>query len=238
MKISVIVPVHNLEGEITNCLYSLYTQNFEKIEYEVILILDSVTDNSENVINEWAEAHRDMNLKLLKTNCHSASGARNVGLNNASGQYIAFVDGDDYLMNNSALSILYNAIQGYNSVRVMTHIVNDPRGNFSERLTLWLHFFSKELIGETRFCEDLIINEDFEFVKRVRSKPEYNETQINVPLYFYNYDFERMTDRIVRALQISRERKEQGLPPVYVSDEFVPDRLKELRKQKIELYGL
>lgn len=226
MKISVIIPIHNLEKEISNCLYSLYNQDFEKSEYEILLVLDSISDNTESVINKWAEAHRDLNIKLLYTNCRSAGGARNFGLDNATGQYIAFVDGDDYLINNSALTLLYNAIQGFNAVRVMTHIVNDQRGNFSERLTLWLHFFSKELIGETRFREELMINEDYEFVKRVRDKAEYNENQINTPIYFYNYDFERMADRIVKVLQISRERKEQGLPPVYVFDEFKPQKRK------------
>lgn len=71
-----------------------------------------------------------------------------------------------------------------------------------------------------------MINEDYEFVKRVRDKAEYNENQINTPIYFYNYDFERMADRIVKVLQISRERKEQGLPPVYVFDEFKPQKRK------------
>ena len=160
MIISIIVPVHNLENQITACLDSIYSQTFDKSNFEVLLILDSVTDNSESVIKQWHATRSDLNLRLLHTDCHSPGGARNVGLDNASGQYIAFVDGDDYLLNDGALNLLYNAVQGHNAVRVMTHGVNDARGNFSQRITLWLHFFSKRLIGDTRFREELIINED------------------------------------------------------------------------------
>lgn len=226
MKFSVIIPVHNLQNEITSCLDSIYAQDFDKNEYEILMILDSVTDNSEQVIKEWLNAHSGINLKLYNTQCQSPGGARNVGLDNATGQYIVFVDGDDYLINNSAFTILYYAIQGHNAVRVMTHEVSDPRGDFSQRLTMWLHIFSKELIGETRFCDYLLINEDFDFVKKVRSKPEYNEAQINIPLYFYNFDYRRMIERIRNVIKLSVERKEQGLPPVYVSDEFHPNRNK------------
>lgn len=224
MKISVIIPVYNLQNEIAACLDSIYSQDFDKREYEILVVLDSVTDNSETVVRQWHAAHSDVNLKLLYTQCKSAGGARNLGLDNALGEYIVFVDGDDYLINNSAFSIIYSAVQGHNAVRMTTHETSDPRGDFSQRLTMWLHVFSRRLIGETRFCEYLLINEDFDFVKKVRSKPDYDEAQVNIPLYFYNFDYERMIERIKNVFKISCERKMQGLPPVYVNDEFNPDR--------------
>ena len=222
MKISVIIPVHNLGRGIIKCLDSLATQDLDKSEYEVIITLDNCTDDTEQVISEWRRTHLNVNVKTYAASCGSPGGARNVGLDNAIGEYIMFVDGDDYLINNSAMTILLNAVKGHNAVRVTDHEVSGRTLKFSRRLTIWLHFFSRKLIGEDRFT-DMILNEDFEFVKRIRSKADYDEAIIKVPLYHYNYDAERMTARIFKAFELTRKRAEKGLPPVYVSDEFVPE---------------
>lgn len=217
-KISVIIPVHNLENEIIRCLESIADQDFDMAEYEILTILDSCTDNSEDIIRTWHSEHSDLTLNIFYTQCGTPGGARNVGLDMAEGEYIMFVDGDDYLINDHAMTILYDAVQGHNAVRVMDHETNN-RVKFSQRLTLWLHFFSRELIGEERFT-DMRLNEDFEFVKRIRSKPEYDEIQVCEPLYFYDYDEERMIQRILNVLRESAERKQQGLSPLYVDDEY------------------
>lgn len=220
MKISVIIPVHNLGEELLPCLNSVAAQDFNKTEYEVLTILDCCTDNSETVIRSWHAEHPNINVIVLYSQSHTPGGARNVGLDNATGEYVLFVDGDDWLINNSAMTILYNAAQGRNAVRVTDH---ERRGNhvkFSNRLTLWLHFFSRELIGEERFT-DMRLNEDFEFVKRIRNKAEYNEGIVTTPLYYYNYDEERMIERIKAVRRETLERKRHGLPPLYVDDEFV-----------------
>ena len=220
MKISIIVPVHNSGEQITRCLDSFAMQDFNKAEFEVVITLDACTDNSEFVIRQWGDEHPEVNLKIYYSQCRTPGGARNLGLDNAQGEYIMFVDSDDWLINNSALSLLYYAIQGHNAVRMMDHEMKGTHVKFSNRLTLWLHFFSKQLIGTERFT-DMLLCEDYEFVKRVRSKPEYNENIVDIPLYYYNYDHERMLQRIKEVRKASFERKQQGLPPLYVSDEFV-----------------
>lgn len=219
MKISVIIPVHNLESQIVECLKSIAAQDFNKSEYEILLVLDACTDNTESVIRMWHDLNREINIKIFYAQSRTPGGARNVGLNYAVGEYILFVDGDDRLINNSAMTLLYNSIQGHNAVRVMDHEMNGAHTKFSERLTLWLHFFSRELIGTERFT-DMLLNEDYEFVKRIRNKPEYNEAIITTPLYYYNYDNERMLQRIKAVRKESFERKQRGLAPLYVSDEF------------------
>lgn len=220
MKISVIIPVHNLEREITQCLNTVAAQDFDKSQYEILIVLDSCTDGSESVINQWLNVHRDVNLRIFYSQCKTPGGARNVGLNNASGEYILFIDGDDYLINNSAMALLYEAVQVHNAVRVTDHEINCNHVKFSNRLTLWLHFFSKELIGHDRFT-DMLLNEDYEFVKRIRSKSGYNEAILSVPLYHYNYDEERMIRRIKEVRKLSYERRQQNLPALYVSDGFI-----------------
>lgn len=219
MKISVIIPVHNLENEIRNCLDSVAAQDFDKSEYEILLILDSCTDNTEHIVREWHSEHSNIILNIFYSQSQTPGGTRNVGLDMAGGEYILFIDGDDYLINDSAMTLLYDAVQGHNAVRVMDHERSGNHVKFSDRLTLWLHFFSRQLIGEERFS-NMLLNEDFEFVKRIRNKPEYDEVKLWVPLYFYNYDEPRMIQRIQKVCKMSFERKMQGLPPLYVDDEF------------------
>lgn len=221
MKISVIIPVHNLGEQILPCLNSIASQDFAKEEYEVLIVLDCCTDNSETIIRNWHAEHAEIDVVILYSQSRTPGGARNVGLDNASGEYILFVDGDDWLINDSAMTILYEAAQGHNAVRVTDHEMKGNHVKFSNRLTLWLHFFSRELIGEERLT-DMLLNEDYEFVKRIRSKAEYNEALVSVPLYYYNYDEERMIERIKEVRRETAIRKRQGLPPLYVSDEFNP----------------
>lgn len=230
IKISVIIPIYNLENEITQCLDSVAAQDFAPSEYEICAILDSCTDNTENIIREWHHAHKDIHLNIFYAQCRTPGGARNVGLDMAEGEYVLFIDGDDYLINNSAMSLLYNAIQGHNAVRVMDHERSGNHVKFNDRLTLWLHFFSRELIGNERFT-NMLLNEDFEFVKRIRSKPEYDEAQIWEPLYFYNFDEAKMIKRIQEVCRTAQERRKQGLPPLYVSDEFIADDCPDIEKK-------
>lgn len=220
MKISVIIPVHNLEDGITGCLDSVAMQDFEKSDYEVLIVLDACTDGTAAIVDGWRNLHRDINVRIFQSQCKTPGGARNVGLDNATGEYIMFIDGDDKLIHLSAMTLLFNAVQGHNAVRVTDHEMRGNHTKFSKRLTLWLHFFSRELIGNERFT-DMLLNEDFEFVKRIRSKPEYDEAQINTPLYYYNYDSERMIERIRQVRKESFERSKQGLTPLYVRDEFI-----------------
>lgn len=222
MKISVIIPIHDLENSITQCLDSVAMQDFDKSEYEILLVLDACTDGTAIVVEGWQNLHRDVNVRVFQSQCRTPGGARNVGLDNATGEYIMFIDGDDRLINLSAMTILYNAVQGHNAVRVTDHEMRDNHVKFSDRLTLWLHFFSRELIGDSRFT-DMLLNEDFEFVKRVRSKPEYDEAIVSTPLYYYNYDNDRMIERIREVRKATSERNKQGLPPLYVRDEFMSD---------------
>lgn len=90
-KVSVIVPVYNVEDYIAATVKSVLDQSFEDIE--LILVDDSSTDNSTGVINTFLPDDR---IKLLKnTGKKGAAGARNTGVASAAGRYIAFLDSDD-----------------------------------------------------------------------------------------------------------------------------------------------
>ena len=93
-KVSVIVPFHNVEKYISKCLTSLIYQSLEDIE--IICINDASTDNSKNIVQQYLE--NDKRIILLNVdNVSGQSYARNLGMEIASGEYIGFVDSDDWV---------------------------------------------------------------------------------------------------------------------------------------------
>lgn len=94
VKVSVIVPIYNIENYLDRCLNSLAKQTLS--ELEVILINDGSLDNSEEVVNKYLKSHSSLFHYYKKEN-GGLSDARNYGLKYASGEYIAFLDGDDYV---------------------------------------------------------------------------------------------------------------------------------------------
>ena len=101
IKFSIIIPNYNKEYYIKETLESVLNQSYKNIE--VIVVDDGSTDNSLNIIKNY-------DVKLLHTNRKRAGGARNIGIDNATGDYILFLDSDDYFTNNYVLEKLYNKI--------------------------------------------------------------------------------------------------------------------------------
>lgn len=93
MKVSVIVPVYNVEQYLDKCLNSLVNQTIKDIE--IIIVNDGTKDNSETIIKRYMKDNK--NIKYYKKKNGGLSSARNYGLKHASGKYIAFVDSDDYV---------------------------------------------------------------------------------------------------------------------------------------------
>ena len=94
MKFSVIVPVYNAESTLTRCLDSLLEQEFSS--FELLLINDGSTDGSGRICKEYAAKHNE--IVYFEQPNRGASAARNLGLDNAKGRYIVFVDSDDYVL--------------------------------------------------------------------------------------------------------------------------------------------
>lgn len=103
IKVSVIIPVYNMEKYIEECLESVFAQTLQEIE--VICIDDGSTDRSQEILNEYARKY--LNLKLIRQ-CNKGSGAaRNRGISLASGKYLAFMDPDDLYPSEMVLQVLY-----------------------------------------------------------------------------------------------------------------------------------
>ena len=93
VKVSVIVPVYNVEKYIDKCLTSLVNQTLKDIE--IIIVNDGSPDKSQKIIDKYVKKHSNIKSYIKKNG--GISSARNYGLKYAHGEYIAFVDSDDYV---------------------------------------------------------------------------------------------------------------------------------------------
>lgn len=94
IKVSVIVPVYNVEAYLAECLDSLVKQTLKEIE--IVVVNDGATDNSQDIIDQYVKAYPDKIRAFIKEN-GGLSDARNYGVARARGEYIGFVDSDDFV---------------------------------------------------------------------------------------------------------------------------------------------
>ena len=91
--VSIIVPVYNVEKYLDKCMVSILCQSYKNIE--VIIVNDGSTDKSLNICNKWKE--KDSRIEMFSQPNKGLSSARNKGLKYAKGEYVLFVDSDDWI---------------------------------------------------------------------------------------------------------------------------------------------
>lgn len=104
IKISVIIPVYNVEKYIGQCLDSIVNQTYKNLE--IIIVNDGSNDNSLEIINRYSQ--NDRRIKIINLENKGVSFARNIGIKNSEGNYISFVDSDDYLNLNTYEKLVKN----------------------------------------------------------------------------------------------------------------------------------
>lgn len=104
-KISIIIPVYNKEKYLDKCLQSLLSQSFN--DYEAICVDDGSTDYSLTILNEYSKDHD--NFKVFSKTNEGPGSARNYGLKQASGEYVLFLDADDYLTEDTLENLYHTA---------------------------------------------------------------------------------------------------------------------------------
>ena len=124
MKVSVIVPVYNTEKYLKNCIDSLLKQNFE--DYEIIVINDLSPGNAEEII----KSYNDKKIVYIKNKTNKGIGYnRNLGIKKAKGEYVCFIDSDDYVKEDF-ISKMYNYSKENNLDLCVCDYVNvDEDGN-------------------------------------------------------------------------------------------------------------
>lgn len=104
IKVSVVVPIYNMEKYLQQCLDTIFGQTLEEIE--VICIDDGSEDGSYDILRENAVIHG--NMKIISRENHGVGYSRNEGIKNARGEFVAFMDPDDYYLEKNTLEVLYN----------------------------------------------------------------------------------------------------------------------------------
>lgn len=110
VKISVVLPVYNVANYLRKCLDSLVNQTFK--DFEVICVNDGSTDLSLSILEGYSLS--DSRFKIITQENQGLSGARNTGIDQVEGEYVLFVDSDDWLEEN-ALEVLYEHVKGFSS---------------------------------------------------------------------------------------------------------------------------
>lgn len=106
-KLSIIVPVFNVEQYIRSCVESIFDQGLAEGDFQVILVNDGTQDDSFEQIKDVVESHA--NIRVVEQENQGLSAARNTGLRHACGQYVLFLDSDDLLIPNSLPRLLRHA---------------------------------------------------------------------------------------------------------------------------------
>ena len=213
-KISVIIPAYNVENYIEKTLKSLTLQTFK--DFEVIIVNDGSTDNTENKINMILR-NVDFSWKLLKQQNQGVSVARNNGLIEANGEYVCFLDGDDYYdafflekMYNKAKENDYDMVFcNYNIIAkneknlfksVQLNVSLDKPLNGKDFLTIALQKDSHPAIHSIIFKKKLLIDNNLIFTKKCTN---YEDVEFWIKALFHS----RLVISIPESLAFYVQRK-------------------------------
>ena len=187
MKFSIIIPAHNSAAFIEKTLKSVREQSFT--DYELIVVCDACEDLTEYVARNYADT-------VVVTDFGRDGLARNAGLDLARGEWVLFMDDDDWWLHDCVLDMLANRIDDTSwSDIIVFGFIWRGRGYTAPRRAgdgIWPNVWSKcwrrSFIGDTRFT-DVKMESDLYFTREMFAKVTDNE-QIDLwwqPLYYYNY---------------------------------------------------
>ncbi|HFR3748977.1 TPA: glycosyltransferase family 2 protein, partial [Streptococcus suis] len=217
--VSIIVPVYNAEKYLIECLDSISNQSYENIE--VILLNDGSTDGSKDICQRYVE--NDSRIVLINKDNSGVSSTRNMGLYLAKGEYITFVDSDDYIEstmvekllrsikeNKSDFSICGHRMtgnkRGFNDSKRLSEITVAPSREFLKAIIttgnnrIWGYscriMYSKKIIdiNNLQFDTQKIIAEDIEFLCKYIALCSTGSV-VNEELYIYRIHQESVTNR-------------------------------------------
>lgn len=241
IKVSVIVPVYNVEPWLDRCLESLANQTLEDIE--VIVVNDGSPDNSQKIIDKFCEKYPNKFIGLIKEN-GGLSDARNYGMKHAKGEYIAFVDSDDYV-DTSMYEKMYNkAIADDAEIVVCGYYkVNDKRGSMNSAQIGNTHVYG----ASARQNKDLIrFNAPYAWNKIVKSDL-FKRTKLFFPKGLNFEDIPTMYPLLAVANKVSKvdeelyyyiEAREDSITGVYDAKRLIMIDSIELLNQRFKKLGV
>ena len=191
-KFSVIVPAHNSQNFISKGLDSIVNQSYR--DYELIIICDKCRDQTDRIAYDYAD--------IVKITDYGNDGlARNAGLDEASGDWILFMDHDDWWLHEYAFQIINDNVDSWSAYGdldilqfgfIFRHQGYAPpiRNNGAIWPNVWSKCWKRSYIGDTRF-KDIQMESDLYFTLKLitQARQQPNIKFLEQPLYYYNYMF-------------------------------------------------
>ena len=200
---SIIIPIHNGATTIDRCLNSVLNQT--ESDFEILLIENGSSDCSKEICERFGK--EDKRIRVFSIgNCNGPSRARNFGIKESKGEYITFIDCDDFVEPEYLSKLRFKfqnnevVFMGYHCVNVAGQLIKDyipeieEKSSFYEKIIClreqdlygytWVKAIKKETIGNKRFDEELNLFEDEKFICNVL-KPDVNIGIVKEPIYFY-----------------------------------------------------
>lgn len=205
--ISIIIPVYKVEAYLKNCIESVIGQTYKNLE--IILVDDGSPDNCSKICDEYASI--DNRIKVIHKENGGLSSARNAGLDIATGDYLSFIDSDDFVskefieklhslcVNNDTEISICDYMQFQDEVELKDVEVKidtySPHGiqknmysnDYAKMVVVWNKLYKKSLYENLRFPIGKI-NEDEFTTYKVFYNTKKNVVVTNEPLYFYRYN--------------------------------------------------
>ena len=224
IKVSIIVPIYNVEKYLNKCIQTIIEQSYKNIE--IILVDDGSPDNSGKICDEYAL--KDKRIKVIHQKNSGVSEARNAGIDIATGDYICFVDGDDYIMNdyveymlnlaeenNTDIALTTDMFSNFQSKQVKNDNIevwtgkNTTVGILCYRIPIGVYckIFKTSFLknNNIRFLKELFIGEGFNFNTTAFQKAE-RVTIGHRRIYYYRRD-----NSTSATTKFSIEKWENGL---------------------------
>ena len=207
-KISVIVPVYNVEAYLERCVESILQQTYA--HFELILINDGSTDSSGQICDHLASQYE--NIKVYHIENSGVSNARNMGIQLATGSWVTFIDSDDFVTQDY-LATLASAVEGVNvgfAIAPLHHIKNGivtDIPSHSGKTELWsteetmkellmttrtsffpvAKLFKRDLLADEKFNTNYHLAEDALFLTELLLKTRCSSVFIDKPIYYYDH---------------------------------------------------
>ena len=210
--ISIIIPIYNCEQHLEKCIKSIQNQTYTHLE--ILLIDDGSTDSSGEICDNYSK--EDVRIKVFHCQNGGVSAARNFGINHANGEYIAFVDSDDYLLPEMYEKLINKANETDSDMVFCRYQAIDSKGVISEETsgierfikekdlslfivhtkdlimgTCWRSLYKRSFVLPFKFNTDLILGEDLVFMLQLLTSTQNISF---VPDVLYNYFFNGNTN--------------------------------------------
>lgn len=171
-KVSIIIPIYNVEAYLDQTISSVVSQSLHEIE--IILVDDGSKDRSSQIVDDWAS--RDYRIVPIHKQNSGVIEARKTGLVAAKGEYVFYLDGDDYILPNCLYTLYESAKYNHADWVVSDFLIEYPDGRKNEK-----KFTNFGVVDNVGFLAYSYGNGDFYFTGRLIRRSLLVDSQINIP---------------------------------------------------------